>query len=595
MLFFLATVVTVAIGTLVVKPTYEATSQILVKIGRENLYVPTVPASSNLNPVISFNREEQINSEIEILTSLSLLEEVVVSLGPTTIYKGLSDEGRGILRQSRAEDHVRQTAVDKALLKFQKALTVEGVKKSNVIDISLKHTDPHMAATAVNKLVKLYLDHHLDVHKTPQSYKFFLEQSQALNSELKRAEENLEAFKKQHNVTSLNEERSLLLKQGADLRAGLNQTLSQQAETENRTRQLKHQLVSTPKTIPQGEETGSSPYVINTLQARLVELDLKEKGLLTKYTEQNRLVQNVREEIQIVRHRLAEQEAKRYETIRSGVNVTYQRLQEELFRNQAQLKALKAKKETQQAQLADYQRSTEKLNQIEVELNQLQQQVDVDRENYRLYLTKFEESRISDAMDTEKIANVTQIQPARPPLKPVSPKVLRNMVLAVFMGAFGALGLALFMEYLDDSLERPEDARHYLQMSVVASIPEFEHRFVKENINDLNWCPLSVAKQTPPSIPLLPRASVKARFSNRPINRSDSVEEVKSRDRPMSHKHFDNQQTAGMKVEAEKEKPTPNPENNSPGKAPESNDENAKTAKLVIQMGALGNGQLPKI
>jgi uncharacterized protein involved in exopolysaccharide biosynthesis len=36
-----------------------------------------------------------------------------------------------------------------------------------------------------------------------------------------------------------------------------------------------------------------------------------------------------------------------------------------------------------------------------VQLNQLQQQVDVDRQSYRLYLSKFEESRISDAMDTD--------------------------------------------------------------------------------------------------------------------------------------------------------------------------------------------------
>jgi uncharacterized protein involved in exopolysaccharide biosynthesis len=67
--FFLVTVVTVAVGTLLTTPTYEAESQILVKIGRENLYVPTVPANTNASPVLNLNREEQINSEVEILTS----------------------------------------------------------------------------------------------------------------------------------------------------------------------------------------------------------------------------------------------------------------------------------------------------------------------------------------------------------------------------------------------------------------------------------------------------------------------------------------------------------------------------------------------
>ena len=109
---------------------------------------------------------------------------------------------------------------------------------------------------------------------------------------------------------------------------------------------------------------------------------------------------------------------------------------------------------------------------MEVTLNQLRQSVDVDRQNYRLYLTKFEESRISDAMDNKKIANVSLIAPSLPPLKPVSPKVFLNIVLAIFLGAFGGLGLGFFTEYLNDSLEKPEDVEKALQLPVLASIPE---------------------------------------------------------------------------------------------------------------------------
>ena len=46
LLFFFGTVCVVTIGTFLMPPTYEATSQILVKVGRENLYVPTVPSRS---------------------------------------------------------------------------------------------------------------------------------------------------------------------------------------------------------------------------------------------------------------------------------------------------------------------------------------------------------------------------------------------------------------------------------------------------------------------------------------------------------------------------------------------------------------------
>ena len=474
LLFFGITVCTVAIGSFVVRPTYEATAQILIKIGRENIYVPTLPAGGTSNPVISFNREEQINSEIEILKSRFLAEKVAESLGPAVIYKDLDRTGHGFLGGLFQTADARESPLHRAVIRLRKNIEVEGVRKSDVINVSFTHKDPDMAATVVNSLISVYLDRHLSVHKSPQSFGFFQEQSQILESKLKQAEENLEAFKKEHNLTSLEEERTLVLGKTADLRAALNQTLSQEAETGNRLRQLRHQVATTPKTVPLDEEVDHNPLVISNLQARLVELELKEHELLTKYTDQSRLVQSVRAEIQMVRQKLAVQETRRYGKTRSGVNTVYQALQAELFRNEAELKALRAKKDTQSAHLADYRKKLEKLNRLEVEFNRLQQAVEVDRQNYRLYLTKFEESRISNAMDTEKIANVSLIEPARPPLKPVSPRIFLNLVIATFLGGVGAFGLAFFSEYVDDSLEKNEDVEDHLGLPVLASIPQME-------------------------------------------------------------------------------------------------------------------------
>ena len=474
LLFFCVAVCAVSIGTLLVKPSYEATSQVLVKIGRENLSVSTLPASGGPTPVINLNREEQINAELEILRSRPLAEKVVEFLGPTALYQELSEKGGGILSGFFLRTDIQQSPKKQALFSFQKTLKVEGVRKANVIKVSFRHEDPQMSATVVNTLVKFYLDYHLQVHKNPQSFKFFQEQSKILENEVQQAEGKLQSFKKQHNISSLNEERSLLLKQTTDLRAALNQTQSRRVETKKRIRELRKQLAATPKTIPQSEEIDHNPYLISSLEARLVELELKEKDLIAKYTEKSRLVRNVRDEIKMLREKLAEQETKRYGKSRYGLSATYQRLQDDIFRNEAELEALGAREESQRTQLDEYQTRLKKLSLIEVELRQLQNKLEVDRQNYRLYLTKFEESRISDAMDTEKIANITIIEPARPPLKPVSPKALLNIVLGILLGGFGALGLAFFLEYLDDSLEKPQDVEEVLGLPILASIPELK-------------------------------------------------------------------------------------------------------------------------
>jgi capsular polysaccharide biosynthesis protein len=46
-----------------------------------------------------------------------------------------------------------------------------------------------------------------------------------------------------------------------------------------------------------------------------------------------------------------------------------------------------------------------------------------------------------------------------------------NLILAIFLGAFGGLGLAFFMEYLDDKIEKIEDVEEILGLPVLASVP----------------------------------------------------------------------------------------------------------------------------
>lgn len=382
LLFFAVTVCIVAVASVVATPTYEATAQILVKVGMEAVYTPTLP-TRDTEQIVRVDRQQQINSEIEILKSRFLAQKVVESLRPEVIYKDLDNSGGGFLsnlfRATEADQSPTQSNgdnIEQAVTNLQKNTTIGAVKSSDVINVSFRHTDPQVGAKVVNTLVGLYLDRRLHVHKNPDSYTFLRDQSHILENELKRSAESLNNFKKEHDITSLQEERTVLLKQQADFRT------------------------------------------------KVVELELKERELLTKYTDQSRLVQGVRDEIGLVRNKLVE-----------------------LERRQTQL------------------------NQNEREFNRLQQEVEVDRENYRLYLTKFKESRILSSMDPGKISNVSVIEPAQAPLKPVSPNIFLNMILAVLLGGVGAFGWAFFSEYMADNLEGAEDVEEHLRLPVLASIP----------------------------------------------------------------------------------------------------------------------------
>jgi uncharacterized protein involved in exopolysaccharide biosynthesis len=497
LLFFTITLIIVGAYTTGVEESYVANSEILVKVGQENVY--KAPGEESGMPLLAFSSMEQINSEIELIKSQPLIEKVVDTIGPAALYADIAEDypktaQPGIVEKIRAKLNLDKlfgffnqkigvipgapfqkeslSARDKAILRVQDNLTITGVKNSRVIDVSFEHSNPQICALVVKTLVDVYLEVRPQVHKNPQSYAFFQEQSKNLKDKIKLAEAALDRFRSQHNVIALEEERTLLLAKKADLEAQLNQSLSASVETQNRITQIQKQLKMTPDKIQQGETTNSNPYLINTLEERLVTLEIKERELLTKYTEENHLVQDVKKQLKLVRDKLAEQENKSYGSSNFGPNPTYQTLKQDLYQNEADLQAVNAKINVQQSHLAEYQKRLAELNSVENEMYELNSELALYRQNYTLYHSKHEESRINSEMEEREIANVSVIKPALLPLEPEGPKVAFNMAIGLFVAVFGSIGLALFLEFFNDSLERPEDIEEYLGAPVLASIPK---------------------------------------------------------------------------------------------------------------------------
>ena len=471
-LFFIITVGAVVSITFLIEPKYRATTQLLVKIGRQNVY--NLPSSAG-ERIVNSNLTNQINSAIELLKSRSLAEKALNKLGPYTVYP-MKESPDGEESRRPVKEFSKRSDLAKKLLKFRKELSIEGIKKSNIIEISFKHKNPEIAADVVNIFGETYLDEHIQIYKNTRSLIFFKYQSQDLQNRLEKSEKELSQFKKDNNVTILEQQQQLLLKQISDLRVDLNSVLSREAETKNQISEIKKQLSQTPETIPQGEETNQNELLISRLEVLLMDLRIEEKKLQTRYTPQNRLVKNVKERIAIVEAKLAEHENKLYQKSTLGLNATYLRLKEELFLNQSKLKALAAKKEMQKGQLADYQNEIKDLNEMEMKLSALQQSIDLNRENYRLYHAKLEEARIEEAMDNQKINDVILMGRALPPLKPVSPKYFLNILLGLVLGSLGGISLAIIGDYLDDSLEKPEDVERILQLNFLAGIPDAEKK-----------------------------------------------------------------------------------------------------------------------
>jgi uncharacterized protein involved in exopolysaccharide biosynthesis len=447
---FLTVVLTATVLSVLKEPKYEAASKLLLKYGRENIYKSTSPSGEM---VIDSSREERLNSTVEMLKGLNLAAEVLKDLGVQAVYPKLLEKP---LASSQSASKL--SPLDKAIPAFEKSLTVEAIPKSNIIEIRFQHEDPVIAARVVNKLVDVYLEHHINIFKDSGDYVFFDEQVKLYQKKLKDSEEELNQFKSTNNIFELQEQKKVLLNQISQLEIELAKTRGELNENAGKIRGLNASSATASENASMGQETDFNPYSISTLRNKLADLKMQEEKLLTNYNENSIAVVNIRQEIAKAKQ-LLDKEEKIYHD-KAVASITQN------------LSSFKAKEISQQQHLEKFRGELNKINSAEMRLAGLERQNKLNEDNYQLYAKKLEEARISNVMDNQKIANISIIEPAVPPVKPVDSKFILILALAVILGLISGLVMAFSIEYYNHTFTHREDIEKHLDLPVLAAMPD---------------------------------------------------------------------------------------------------------------------------
>lgn len=455
LIFLLVFLVGIIVSFLMSPVVYEASSKILVKFGRENVY--TVPTANGASPVlIDSAREERMNSEIEMLSARNVAEKVIRGLGVNNIYPGIeknADNKSLTLRPSFKQ----LSPFGKAVLIFQKNLTVERVKKSNLIETKFKHKDPLIAAQVVNKFIDTFLEERIKVYGVSSGEQtVFSEQIKRLGEAINNDKNELEAFRKQNNITSFQDQKSLLIKQISDVEMEMAKTRTEFSENRGKLQAMEEQSISPSGEVRLGQETDLNPLTTSAIKNKLTELQLKEKDLLNKYTEQSGFVTDIRKEIEGAKQLLANEEKTSHDKAVITINQT--------------LKALRNKEESLKQFGAKYQQELNRMNNGEMQLNELERRLKQHEESYYLYVKKMEETKISSELDNQKSINISVIQPALPPIKPAARKLTQYIILSLILGGIASFGLAFSLEYFSHTFNKKEDVEKRLGIPVLASI-----------------------------------------------------------------------------------------------------------------------------
>lgn len=461
---FTAFLVPVLLGigaSFLARTSYEAEARLLVLLGREYVLRPEVGEAV---PGLSFDREQIVKAELEILGSRELKADVIRTVGLEELYPSIRDNGR-------TESGTRRPrAVDLAVDRFEKDLKLTPVQGSSVIQLAYRHGDPNIAAEALNLLVRFYMEKRREVFSQSRS-PVIQEQRDQYAQRLREAEQRMQDFRDKNKISNIEEQTNLLLRQESEQVNAQLQLDERIRGFEAQMQGLKQQVASTPAQILLSNEN-TRTQSLDSARATLMGLELRRRDLLTKYKEGSRVISDIDAQIAQARQFLQTDEPRAGDSVRYGRNPVLDDLQRDLARLDAELQGSRARKSEIDSNIRKIRERIAALAQQDQTFRALERERAILEESYRTYTTRLEEAKITEEFDKNKSANnVRVIAQAEPPSVGSS---LRLPILAasVFLGLLAALATAFVVAQMRQTYLTPEDAERSLGLPVLLAVPQ---------------------------------------------------------------------------------------------------------------------------
>jgi uncharacterized protein involved in exopolysaccharide biosynthesis len=447
--------------TVFAPPQYEADMKILVKHARQD---PVLTSDPRLAPTIVKNEitEEDLNSEIELIKGQDLLQQVVVACGLDARNSSF------ISRLLRLDSNERR--LTKAVHRLERDLGAQPVKKSNLINVSYRSSDPTLAASVLSRLSTLYLAKHLAVHRPPGEYDFFKNQAEHYKQELQLAEARLSDFSRNNGTISAQSDRDYANQKSNDAAFALRDTYSSIRQVQERIHSLEAQAGATSARIITADKNENA-QLLSQLKANLLTLQLKRTELLTKYDPEYPPVQELEQQISQLSAAIAAEQSTPLREITTDRNPTAQLINDELTRARAERASLVAKAGSINRMLGQYRADSERLYQLSLAQQNLLREAKSAEDNFQLYRSRSEEARIADDLDQKRMVNVAV---AVSPTVPDEPQHsgLFFLLIGTILAFVVSLGSALMMDSLDQHFRTPDELEIYLNLPLLAAMPK---------------------------------------------------------------------------------------------------------------------------
>ena len=386
-----------------------------------------------------------------LIRSLNLDEEGVLQVNPIRAWiQGVCGNIRRLLRMDSRPPPAREA--HQALVDAVKEkISIQQVRDTRLLAIQVKDRDPELAARMANDLARNYIEFNLanKMDASKQTLEWMNNELFGLRKKLEDAERAFFQYKQTHRVFSITGKQKMAEQKIVEFN-------NKYLEARNRRLELDARIAELGRHI-QGEEDIAMVRslvdnpMIDSIYGKIVNLELEFTRLSKVYRGKHSKMVQLKSELEKSRLRLS------------------QEIKKELGNLKSERKVLLAREQNLEKTIAEFESDALDTSSKELKYTILQRNVNTSQNLYDLMVSRVKESNILQSSDN---SNIRLVEPAQPPVKPISPNKKRNVLLALFLGLFGGVGLVFFLEYLDRSIHSEEDIHAHFNLPVLAAVPE---------------------------------------------------------------------------------------------------------------------------
>jgi uncharacterized protein involved in exopolysaccharide biosynthesis len=448
----------IAVGSLLWAPSYESVSKILVQSNRAQLLVSPglkEDAANQATQAVPVG-EQDLNSEVELLTSPFLIQQALAGLKVNRRSGGVR-ELVGSLVTLPAQAYLalhggpRANSNQEEIQKISNHLSATVIKRSNVIEVAIRSHDAVWAQAFLAQLMTSYLALHGRLSQNPQAQAFFQEQRGLLDQRLQQSEKELRGAQLQTGISQFGQQQQAQITQLYAAEASFRSTSVQLDSKLQQIASQEAELKATPQQQTKELKTVQN-FALQQLKPDLLKLETQRAELLTRYQPGSERIRQIDAKLKAGHEILTREKQTNVQESTTDVNPTWQTLDSELAKARAEAASYRAAQTTEAAQVATLRTQLKTMTSDGVTLERLERSVASDKEAYLSYVRKGEEARAAEALNQSRILNVSVVQDPTTPIEPVSPRIMLNLITGLLLAMIMAGAAAYWSEESDPTI-----------------------------------------------------------------------------------------------------------------------------------------------